>query len=128
MPRELIGPHFITTSPSPTICKKCNAHLLAATIDGLDYRVDVVPLTAAGELEVLIRGGTTFELRNELLIRRTVHHIAAGMPEHTPVLAAHTCTPVAAEHVDHKHLEVATALVALLLGATPVVTDEEVPF
>jgi hypothetical protein len=128
MVRELIGPHFITTSPSPTICKKCNAQVLAATVGGLDYRVDVVPLTVAGELEVLIRGGYTFELRNELLIRRTVQHIGAGLPDHAPVLAAHSCRPVADEHINHLHLEVASALVRLLLGGTPVPAEEQVPF
>lgn len=91
MSRTLTGPHLITTTPSLTACHRCRLPLLAATVGGLDRHIDPQPLQQAGELAALLAGRTTYDLRGELLIRRTRWRIAGGRRD-LPVLAEHYCS------------------------------------
>lgn len=126
MPKTLQGPHFITTEPTVTRCAHCNQHLLAATVGGLDCHIDTTPVNPDGELAALLHGITTYELRGQLLIRRTVNHIRAGAAG--CVLTAHICHPVPANYVDSDQLKAAVALVQLLLGAVVVESTDQPNF
>lgn len=108
---------LITKPPTATTCSRCSAPLLAATVGGLDVRVDTVALNDLGELAVLMDGRRTYEVRGEQLVLRRPEHIRAG--KRGPVLGAHACTPVADDHVDHCALARAEALVRSLMGIAP---------
>lgn len=108
---------LITKAPTATTCSRCSAPLLAATVGGLDVRVDPVALNDLGELAALMGGRRTYEVRGEWLILRRPEHIRAG--NRGPVLGAHACTPVADDHIDHCALTQAAALVRSLLGTVP---------
>lgn len=121
------GEHFITTAPTATTCRHCFRPVLAATVGGLDVRVDTDPLTLAGELGAVLAGRPTFDLRGELLAYRTAVRIRSG--EHLPVLAAHDCSaPVPPDLVDQVHMETAVFLVRRLLGGTVVDTRTNPPY
>lgn len=127
MTRQLSnGPHLITTAPTITTCFRCGAMVLAATVGGLDYRIDVDPLTELGELSALLANRATFDLTGELLVRRTPERIRHHAP--TTVLAAHTCQPTPQEHIDAAHMTAAIWLVQQLLGAEVIDTTTEPPF
>lgn len=120
----ITGPHFITTRPALIPCAHCPAHLLAATVLGIDRHIDTVPLTPAGELAALLTGRATYNLaglNRDHLVRRTVHHIRGGN-RRLPVVADHNCRPTDPGHVDHVHLEAAVALVQHLLGGQLITT------
>lgn len=125
-PRTLTGPHFITTTPNLIHCAHCQRPLLAATVDGLDTHIDPTPLTPAGELTALLTGRPTYDLRGELLARRTAVRIRGGNRD-LPVVAEHTCRPTQPAHIDHAHLEATAALLQRLTGGQVAAADPNQP-
>lgn len=127
MSRQLSnGPFFITTAPTITTCFRCGHLVLAATIGGLDYHVDVDPLTEMGELWALMAKRSTFDLTGERLVYRTPERIRHHPP--TTVLAQHTCVPTPQEHISAVHMTAAICLVQQLLGAEVLDTTTTAPF
>lgn len=127
MPRQLsTGPHMITTSPSPTVCRSCRRPILAATVAGLDRHIDLATLNDEGELAALISGRTTYQLHGELLVERNHLKLAQPRPA-VPVLADHSCQPVPTSHVDQAFTYKAMVLLADLLGGTLVSDTGDTP-
>jgi hypothetical protein len=113
--------HLITTRPGLTLCNQCCRPVLAAVVGGLERHVDTAALTPDGELQALRHGLATFELRGEVLARRSVEHIRAGATG--AVLAEHSHFAIPDRFVDGSRMAAAIGLVARLLGATPVVAE-----
>jgi hypothetical protein len=127
MTRQLSnGPYFITTAPTMTTCYRCHRLVLAATVGGLDYRIDVDPLTEMGELTALLSKRATFDLTGELLTQRGPERIRDHPP--TTVLAQHTCAPTLQDHISAAHMTAAICLVQHLLGAEVLDTTTTAPF
>jgi hypothetical protein len=113
--------HLITTPPTLTVCGTCHTPVLAALVGGLERHVDTAALTPDGELQALRHGLATFELRGEVLARRSVEHIRAGATG--AVLAEHSHHPIPDRFVDGSRMAAAIGLVVRLLGATPVAAE-----
>lgn len=111
--------YLITTTPSLIQCYGCNRPVLAATVGGLDRHIDTACLTPAGELAALLQGRSTFELHNDVLIRRGPEKIRAGLPGR-PVLAEHSCDPVPDHHIEHVWTAAAMATVIQAVGGVVV--------
>jgi hypothetical protein len=130
MPRQVSnGPFSITTAPSFTKCHRCHRPVLAATVGGLDRRVDAATLTQAGELAALLEGRATFHLASQdYLVSRNVLHIKSDTQR--PVLAEHACKEVPDHLIDHAWTWAAMALIASACGGTLIAEsgDEAPPF
>lgn len=122
------SPHMITTAPKLTVCWKCKRPVLAATLGGIDRRVDTATLNDAGELAALLEGRATFGLvGGEYLARRTVAHIKSD--RQLPVLAEHACKEIPDHHIEHAWMLAAQALILSTIGATvSPVTGDQPPF
>lgn len=120
MTRQLsAGPHLITTSPSLTTCWRCKRPVMAATVGGLDFRIDTACLNRLGEFDALVRNLATFELHGEILVRRYGEKISGPWPAY-PVMAEHACKPIPAAHTDPAWEQAAAALIVMALGGTVV--------
>lgn len=124
MPRTLQGPYLITESPGLTKCYKCGQPVLAAVVGGLERKIDPAALNEIGELVVLLSGRKTFELRRDLLVRRTADKIRAGRSSGAPVMAEHACKPIPEKHVDHECMDTATALIIEAVGGVIVTSNK----
>ena len=120
MTRNVSGrEHLITTAPSLIQCQTCHRPVLAATVGGLDRHIDTACLNPAGELAALLSGRSTYEMRNDMLVRRGPEKIRAGSPG-APVLAEHSCAPVPENHIEHAWTAAAVATVIQAVGGVVV--------
>jgi hypothetical protein len=114
--------HLITTAPSLTMCSTCQRPVLAAVIGGIERHVEPEAINHQGQLVAADNGLALFLLRGNYVYALTVEHIAGGQP--LTVLVQHTCRPIPERFLDRGgvQMELATALVIKLLGATAVDT------
>ncbi|PRX95598.1 hypothetical protein [Allonocardiopsis opalescens] len=84
-----------TTPAEPRLCVRCDTWVLRAHADGVDIRVDPVPLDAAAEEQAVAEGRSTYDAvfltwpARTYLEYRDEHRRAR--PRDGPVLRAHRC-------------------------------------
>lgn len=90
----------VTRTPKARHCRDCGRSVIAAITDlGFEVSVEPTPTTPAGELDVLMRGGTTYALlEHGELVWRSRHRIAYRDANHEPTHAGHRCSDRPPEH------------------------------
>lgn len=91
-----IGSAMETSAPILKTCHRCRRLILTGLAEGVHAYVDLIPVSAAGEIAALLSGRETYTLRRSGLIRRDVYR-RADPTLAAPVLATHVCpkgTPV----------------------------------
>ncbi len=107
----------MTEAPGLILCKSCGRPILAVLVKGLDRHIDTAALTQEGELFALLTGRATFEIRGDVIYRRSPEKIATGERKQ-PVLAEHNCTPIPEAHIDVSWSQAAASIIMGAIGAT----------
>jgi hypothetical protein len=82
--------HLTTTPATVQTCPRCHRPVLYGLAEGLPARVDIQPLTPAGERHALRAGRWTYTLTRTGLVHRDADR-RADPTLAQPVLAAHDC-------------------------------------
>lgn len=112
----MTGP-FITTPVITGTHPRCGAVVLHGHAEGVFARVDLTPLTRAGEIAAICHGLQTYTLTRTGLIHRDAGRIAGtALVDAGPVLAEHAC---------HRHIP---AHQRATTPTTPAPTTEGIPY
>ncbi len=94
---------IVNRRPTRNKCMRCKADVATGVGQGIPYRVDMVPLTAQGELVAKLDKRDTFSVIYGQLRYRTVHEMKKK--SRAMVWASHKCGAPLLEHFDMERIQ-----------------------
>lgn len=94
--------HFVTTRPRAEPCPRCGRLQWIGYAEGVPYRLDPAPLTAAAELAARLTRRASYRFTAGVMASRTPENINADSLRGRPIVfATHRCAiPVTATDID----------------------------
>lgn len=88
----MTGEHLVDRRPKQRECRRCRRIYLEGIDEGVPYRVDILPLSIAGELDALRCGRRTYAIQGDYVCHRNAMRMRGDARRGRPaILASHSC-------------------------------------